>query len=115
MTAELRNEPRMRAGVAEFNAGNFFAAHEVWEELWLELVGEEKSLVQGLIQIAAGYYKLELGNRSATRKLFDKALGRIADAGPVADERVRDLVRIVRGHLDLLGGEAPITPPRLAW
>ena len=77
MTAELLSEPRFRSGIAEFNAGNYFEAHEVWEDLWLELIGAEKSLVQGLIQIAAGYYKFTQGNRSATRKLFEKALVRI--------------------------------------
>ncbi|HYD48682.1 MAG TPA: DUF309 domain-containing protein [Terriglobales bacterium] len=114
MTPELRAEPRLRVGIALFNAGAFFAAHEAWEELWLELVGEEKQLVQGLIQIAAGYYKLEQGNRSATRKLFEKALARIAAAGECGnDAGVQALVSVVGEQLRLLASAAPLTAPQL--
>jgi predicted metal-dependent hydrolase len=39
-----------------FNAGRFFEAHEVWEEAWLREQGETRRLLQGLIQVAAGYH-----------------------------------------------------------
>src|SRR5438128_2409427 len=39
-------DPRLARGVREFNAGNFFAAHEIWEELWNDSVGAEKTLLQ---------------------------------------------------------------------
>jgi len=39
-----------------FNAGRFFEAHEVWEAAWLREEGEMRRLLQGLIQIAAGYH-----------------------------------------------------------
>ena len=32
-------DSRLARGVEAFNAGEFFAAHEIWEELWLEMVG----------------------------------------------------------------------------
>ena len=44
-------------GVALFNAQRFWEAHEAWEEAWMNLEGDEKLFVQGLIQVAAGYYK----------------------------------------------------------
>lgn len=72
---------RFAAGVREFNAGRFFEAHEVWEEQWNELVGDEKVFVQGLIQIAAGYLKYELGNQRAAMTLWDKGRGRINASG----------------------------------
>jgi predicted metal-dependent hydrolase len=40
-----------------FNAGQFFEAHEVWEEAWLREEGETRQLLQGLIQVAAGYHQ----------------------------------------------------------
>jgi len=40
-----------------FNDGRFFEAHEVWEEAWLRETGETRQLLQGLIQVAAGYHQ----------------------------------------------------------
>lgn len=77
-------DPRIARGVAELNARNFFAAHEIWEEVWLETVGPERLLLQGLIQIAAGYLKAESGNHSATQKLLTKGLGHVRGFAPSA-------------------------------
>lgn len=44
-------------GVSLFNRGLYWEAHEAWEELWLELSGEPRLFVQGLIQLAAAYHK----------------------------------------------------------
>ena len=65
-------DPRYLAGIVLFNRGDFFEAHEVWEDVWLETVGHERLLLQGLIQIAAGYLKAESGNHGATIKLLSK-------------------------------------------
>lgn len=40
-------------GLAEFNAGRHWHAHEAWEHLWLGLEGDDKVFVQGLIMAAA--------------------------------------------------------------
>jgi predicted metal-dependent hydrolase len=64
--------PLLLRGVEEFNRGHFFEAHELWEEAWHEAVGEEKRFYQGLIQIAAGYHKLVLNQRSGARKLLER-------------------------------------------
>jgi len=71
-------DPRIAQGVAELNARRYFEAHEVWEEVWLETVGPERQLLQGLIQIAAAYLKAESGNFSATTKLLRKGLDHVS-------------------------------------
>ena len=38
----LRQAERIRRGQIAFNRGEFFAAHEQWEEVWLELKGGER-------------------------------------------------------------------------
>lgn len=43
-------------GREHFNAERFFQAHEVWEEIWLETAEPEKTTLQGIIQIAAGFH-----------------------------------------------------------
>jgi predicted metal-dependent hydrolase len=44
-------------GIELFNGGLFWEAHEAWEAAWLEEEDERKLFLQGLIQVAAGYYK----------------------------------------------------------
>jgi len=77
-------DPGLTRGIAEFNAGNFFTAHEIWEELWVETVGAQKVLLQGLVQIAAGYAKAETGVRAGALKLLSRGLERMRPFLPVA-------------------------------
>jgi uncharacterized protein len=55
MASNLHDE-KFREGRAHFNARRFFQAHEVWEEIWLETAEPEKTTLQGIIQIAAGFH-----------------------------------------------------------
>ena len=41
-------------------AGRFFDAHEELEAFWMKAAGDEKTLLQGLIQVAAGLHRLTL-------------------------------------------------------
>lgn len=82
--AGLLAEAAFRAGVRQFNAGEYFACHETLEALWLQLgsprhphptdssgqsrhpsppAAAERLLVQGLIQLAVALYKWQQGNR----------------------------------------------------
>jgi predicted metal-dependent hydrolase len=57
-------------GVALFNRGEFFDAHEVWEELWKECPAAERRFVQALIQAAVAIYHFERGNHAGASRLF---------------------------------------------
>jgi hypothetical protein len=53
----------LRAGSALFDAGHYLAAHEPWEERWLQDPrGERDDCVQGLVQATAATYKARTGN-----------------------------------------------------
>ncbi|MBT9252967.1 MAG: DUF309 domain-containing protein [Brockia lithotrophica] len=52
--------------------GEYFDAHEVLEDFWLE-EGRDP-LLQALIQVAVAYYHYETGNVAGTRALFVSAL-----------------------------------------
>jgi predicted metal-dependent hydrolase len=64
-------DPRFLAGVAHFNAGEFFEAHEVWEDLWMECPAAERRFVQALIQAAVAVYHFGRGNFAGARRLFE--------------------------------------------
>lgn len=68
-------------GRSLFNAGDFFACHEVWEELWLRSAGAEKHFYQGLIQAAVAILHAERGNLSGAASTWRKARAKL-DALP---------------------------------
>lgn len=58
-------------GLRLFNAEEFFEAHDVWEELWSESVGDEKKFLQGLIQASVSLFHFGNDNFGGARKLYD--------------------------------------------
>lgn len=80
---EAQNDPRFLKGIDEFNQGMFFECHETLEEIWLEEHGEERRFYQGIIQIAAGYFKWEQGVPAGAIKLWHSGLEKIEPYGPV--------------------------------
>jgi predicted metal-dependent hydrolase len=65
-------------GLALFNRGDFFACHEVWEELWLRSTGAEKIFYQGLIQTAVAILHAERGNWRGASSTWRKAHAKLA-------------------------------------
>jgi predicted metal-dependent hydrolase len=63
-------DPRYLAGILLFNAHDFFEAHEVWEDLWLECTRPERSFYQGLIQAAVALLHFGNGNVRGAVKLY---------------------------------------------
>ncbi len=74
-------DPRYLAGVLLFNDGCFFEAHEVWEDVWSESHGDERRLVQGLIQAAVGLCHFENGNLGGAVKLYTSSRDYLVSAG----------------------------------
>jgi uncharacterized protein len=64
-------------GVARFNAGRFWDAHESWEQLWLGAEGEDRRFLQGLIQLAAGYHHVSRGTMRGAGRLLKAALAKL--------------------------------------
>ncbi len=63
-------------GIEEFNKREFYESHETLEDYWNTLSGDEKELVQSIIQSAVAYYHFGRGNRVGARKLLLRAVKR---------------------------------------
>jgi len=50
--------------------GRYFDAHEELEAFWMKAAGDEKLLLQGLIQIAAGLHRLKLDPQKTTGAFY---------------------------------------------
>ena len=74
---EAARDPRLIKGIAEFNQGLYFECHETLEEIWLEEHGEERLFYQGLIQIAAGFFKWEQRVPAGAIKLWRSGLEKL--------------------------------------
>jgi uncharacterized protein len=75
--ATMKESGQFRRGITLFNAGKFFEAHEVWEELWLEETLPEKTFLQGLIQVAAAFHHHLRGNSRGRRSLLAAGLAKL--------------------------------------
>jgi predicted metal-dependent hydrolase len=70
MDERTEYDPRYRAGSELFNRREYFAAHEVWEDLWHDTAGPDRQFYQGLIQAAVAVYHAGNGNARGARRLF---------------------------------------------
>ncbi len=77
----MNSDARLDKGIEEFNRGLFFECHETLEAVWLEEHGEDRLFYQGIIQIAAGYYKLQQGVLIGAIKLWRTGLEKLEPYG----------------------------------
>jgi predicted metal-dependent hydrolase len=70
------------AGIDLYNAGEFHAAHDAWEERWMGEVGaQEKLFLQAMIQSAVAFHHLEIGRPGAARQMYLRAKEKFARLG----------------------------------
>jgi hypothetical protein len=67
----------LRAGVAVYNAGEHHAAHDAWEDHWLDLQqgSDDERFLHGLIQFTAAVHHARQGNWAGATGLTDSARG----------------------------------------
>ena len=104
-------------GLRWYEAGEFFAAHEAWESLWLESQEPEKTFLQGLIQVTAAFHHLQRNNSLGTTRLFQGSLRRLepypACFGGIS---VILLCNDIRERIQALNSDEPalgLAPPRI--
>jgi predicted metal-dependent hydrolase len=76
-------DERLERGIREFNGHRFFEAHETLESLWQEYRGDDRTFLQGLIQVAAGCFHLDNENLRGAESQFRKALAKLGAYLPV--------------------------------
>jgi predicted metal-dependent hydrolase len=105
----------IRQGVDCFNRGEFYDAHEVWEDVWRSNRPEPRTLLQGLIQVAAGMHQiLDLHRKIGPRNTLAKAAGHLEPYTPAAlgldVDGVLDSVERWQAWLKKPQGERPPVP-----
>lgn len=110
-------DPRelVQEGIALFNAEEFFACHEVLEEVWTHSRQPDRWFLQALIHFAVGFYHHSRGNRNGTERQLRKGIRKIQGYLPEWDGvRTADIDREVRARLaDLEAGDTFEGYPRI--
>ena len=70
-------DERFYEGIREFNAGRFFEAHDVLEDLWHGYREPDRVFLQALIHSAVGLYHLENDNFKGARSQLRKACSKL--------------------------------------
>jgi len=68
------SDPRLDQAVLLFNQQEFFACHDVLEEVWSETLGESRELYQGLIHAAVALHHFSEGNFGGARKMYQSTM-----------------------------------------
>jgi len=110
---------RLRNGIALFNRGEFFECHEVLEAVWLEVSGEDKLFLQGLIQVAVSFYHLRQGNFAGSSRLLRAGVKKLsacaASQQPVDVQAMLHQLEPLPERIEK-GQASPETPaPEILW
>jgi len=105
----------LEEGLDLIRRGEYFAAHEVLEDVWRASEPQERDFYQGLVHVAVAWYQAGRGNRVGCERQLEKATRRL---GPFAPEhRGVDLAATLGGVEEaqrvVAGGSLELPPPRV--
>ena len=60
-----------------FNNQKWYEAHDAFEDIWNTLDGDERQIIQGIIQVSVSQFHLNNGNLNGATILLGEGLGRI--------------------------------------
>jgi uncharacterized protein len=94
-------------GLREFNAGEYFEAHELLETAWKQETGPVRDVYRAILQIGVAYLQIGRGNYQGAHKMFVRAVQWLA---PLPDRchgidiaQLRADASAVRERLEALG------------
>lgn len=74
--------PAYLEGLRLYNAGDYFEAHEVLEDLWRVTTGPDRKFYQGLIQLSVVLHHLGNGNAVGARNVLATCRRHLEPYGP---------------------------------
>ena len=60
-----------------FNNHEWYEAHDAFEEIWHSVNGDERQVIQGILQVSVSQFHLSKGNFNGATILLGEGLGRI--------------------------------------
>ena len=89
-----KQQKLFQEGLKYFNNKNYYDAHEEWEELWINYKLKDALLIQGLIQLAVGYFHITNSNIKGSLSLLNKSIPKLEKY--LINERGIDITYILK-------------------
>ena len=108
----------LTAGLEAYEAGDFFEAHELMEPAWMGTADlAERSLIQGLIKVAAADVHAVRGNPAGVRRNLEGARDRLASGvdGTITGVEVDVAGLLAAIDARLAGGGDLTSPLTISW
>lgn len=79
-----RFEEEFQGGLAAYNAGQFYDAHEHWETCWRAGITppKDRDFYKGLIHATVAYFQISQGNVAAAQKKYRSAMSFLMKYSP---------------------------------
>jgi predicted metal-dependent hydrolase len=105
----------LEEGLDLIRRGEYYAAHEVLEDVWRASEPQERDFYQGLVHVAVAWYQAGRGNRVGCERQLEKAARRL---GPFAPEHggvdlAATLGRVEEAQRVVADGSLELPPPRV--
>jgi len=71
---EKKKQELFFLGLEAYHEGNYFEAHEHWEDLWSDYYLEDRQFIQGLIQLSVSFVHLGNNNLKGAKSLMRKCI-----------------------------------------
>jgi len=65
---------KVKQGLKAFNQGNFYAAHDYFEDAWRATRHPNREFYRALLHLSGGYYRLTQNRPGAAQKFFQRSL-----------------------------------------
>lgn len=103
----------LRGGAAIYNAGEFHAAHDAWESVWLDLEDSpDRALLNGLIQFTAAVYHADQHNWAGATGLSQSGREYLSGLGSshraVALKPLREYLRALERDPERIERQPPV-------
>ena len=72
-----RSKAAKRESLNLFNNHEWYEAHDAFEEIWNSVDGDERQVIQGILQVSVSQFHLSKGNLNGATILLGEGLGRI--------------------------------------
>ena len=95
-----RFKESLQEAIDLFNNQKWYEAHDAFEDIWNDLVGDERQIVQGILQVSVSQFHLNKGNYNGAMILLGEGIGRIRNR--VSDDLGIDLSLFCRNLESLL-------------
>jgi uncharacterized protein len=106
-------DDELERGLELIRSGEYFAAHEVLEDVWRAAEPAERDFFQGLVHVAVAWYQAGRGRRVGCRRQLEKAARRLGPYAPAhrGVDVAATLERVGEAETIVAEGSLTLPPP----